>query len=164
MIHTLHVSDIMATEVVTMKHNESLDTAEEMMRMGRIHHVPVVKDDRLVGILTHSDILKAQVSVFAELSVTEDRAIKQRITARQIMSTEVNTVTPETSALEAARTLRAHEFSSLPVIDKGKLVGILTERDFLDLVIRALTESESTAETKVEAPDNSTGEHAQPRA
>jgi len=142
MIQRLCVSDLMSTNLVTLDHDESVDTAEDVMRLGRIHHLPVVSNGRLVGLVAQSDILRAQVSVFADLSASEDRAIKQRIRASEIMSTNIQTVSPSTSALEAARILQAHEYSCLPVVEDDKLVGIVTERDFLDLVVRALTDGE----------------------
>jgi len=139
----------MSESVVTIRSSDSLDEAEEVMRVGKIHHLPVIEDDRLVGMVAHSDILKAQVSVFAELSMSEDREIKRQIAADEVMVREVTTIAPETSALEAAQILATHEYSSLPVVDDGRVVGIVTERDFLTLVIRALKEAEPRA-----APSN----------
>jgi len=134
----LTIRDIMSTDLVTLDHTESIELAEETMRAARIHHLPVLEEGRLVGMVAQSDILRAQVSVFAELSQSEDRAIKQRIAAREVMSTSLRTVGPDTSLLEAAKILADHEYSSLPVVEDGELVGIVTERDFLHLVIRAL--------------------------
>ena len=90
--------------------------------------------------VAQSDILKVQVSTFADLSVSEDRAIKQEILAKDIMVKNLTTVSPDTTALQAARLLAGHEYSCLPVVEGEKIVGLLTERDFLQLVIRALSE------------------------
>lgn len=151
MIRKLNVSDLMSGNVVTIDHDDTLDVAEELMRAGHIHHLPVVQEGRLIGMLAHSDILKAQVSIFADLSAAEDRALKGRIMVREVMSKSVKTATPETSASQAARTLASHDYSSLPIISDDKVVGIITERDFLDLVVRALESEESAA---VVAPAN----------
>jgi CBS domain-containing membrane protein len=147
----------MTTTVVTLEHDESLDAAEEVMRVGRFHHLPVVKAGRLIGMLAHSDILRAQVSVFAELSLSEDRAIKQKIRASEVMSPRVTTVPPDMSALQAARILRKNDYSSLPVVEGDRVVGIITDRDFLDLAIRALSVANEDDEP---VPQNGTAKHA----
>lgn len=145
MIHTLQVADIMSTSVVTIGADECLDAAEEVMRLGKIHHLPVVEDGQLVGMVAQSDILRAQVSVFAELSMSEDREIKRHIAAREVMVEDVKTIGPEATAVDAARMLEGHEYSSLPVVKDGDVVGIITQRDFLSLAIRALEAAQTEA-------------------
>jgi len=139
----MKVQDLMSTDVVTLEEDETLQLAETVMRHGRIRHLPVVKRGMLVGLVTHRDILAAQVSSLADLSPEEAADFKLAIPAKQIMSTDVATVDPETPVLEAARTLKAHKFGCLPVVSKGTLVGILTEADFIELVIRALEDQEA---------------------
>lgn len=141
MIHSLKVSDLMRTDVVTLAEDDSLDVAEQTMRFAKIHHLPVINAaGQMLGMVAQSDILKVQVSTFADLSVSEDRAIKQDILAKDIMIKNLTTVSPNTTALQAARLLAGHEYSCLPVVEENKIVGLLTDRDFLQLVIRALSE------------------------
>lgn len=140
MIHQLKVSDLMTTDLITLDKDENLDVAEDAMRTAKIHHLPVVEGGCVVGMVAQSDILRAQVSVLADLSVTQDRAIKQRIRAEDVMCRGLRTVGPDTPALEAAQILASHDYSCLPIVEDGKLVGIVTERDFLKLVIRALSD------------------------
>ena len=141
MIHSLKVSDLMKTDVVTLAEEDSLDVAEQTMRFAKIHHLPVVdRLGKMLGMVAQSDILRAQVSVFADLSVSEDRAIKQEILAKDVMVKSLTTVSSDTTALQAARLLVGHEYSCLPVVEDDKIVGLLTDRDFLQLVIRALSE------------------------
>ena len=102
----IKVADLMNTDVVTLSEEDSLDVAEQSMRFAKIHHLPVVDGHgKMLGMIAQSDILRAQVSVFAELSVSEDRAIKQEILAKDVMVRNLTTVAPETSALQAARLL-----------------------------------------------------------
>lgn len=135
----LTARDLMSEDLITLKVNEDLNLAETVMRLGRIRHLPVVNDkDQLVGLITHRDLLRAQVSILAEISEEERADLSRSVQAGQIMSRDILTVSPDASALEVARAMRDHKFGCLPVVDDGKLVGIITEADFMDLVIRAL--------------------------
>lgn len=134
----LLVSEIMTTEVVTLDVDENLDVADTVMNLARIRHLPVVKDGKLVGLVTHRDLLAAQASTMTP----EDRDLNKYVMARQIMRSDVRTVTPDSSVLDAARLMQEFKYGCLPVVDDGQLVGIITEADFLDLVIRALEDGE----------------------
>jgi CBS domain-containing membrane protein len=159
MIHNLIVADLMKTDIVTLGEDDSLDVAEQTMRFAKIHHLPVVdRLGRMLGMIAQSDILRAQVSVFADLSVSEDRAIKQEILAKDVMVRDLTTVAASTTALEAARLLEGHDYSCLPVVEDDKIIGLLTDRDFLQLVIKALSQpltSDIVASPVTEAANNS---------
>lgn len=138
----LKVKDIMSTNLVTLEESEDLELAENVMRFGRIRHLPVVRDgNELVGLVTHRDLLRAQVSSLAGLSPDERASLSLSIKAGEIMATDVQTVEPGTPVLEAARLLKKHKYGCLPVVEERELVGIITEADFIDLVIRALENS-----------------------
>jgi CBS domain-containing membrane protein len=131
------VREIMTTDVVTLDVDENLDVADSVMNLARIRHLPVVDGDgKLVGLVTHRDLLAAQASTMTP----EDRELNKYVMARQIMRSDVRTVQPETPVLEAARLMQEFKYGCLPVVENGELVGIITEADFLDLVIRALEE------------------------
>jgi CBS domain-containing membrane protein len=134
----LKVKDIMSTDLVVLEEREDLELAENAMRFGRIRHLPVVRDDQLVGLVTHRDLLRAQVSSLAELSPDEKATLKLSIPVREIMATDVKTVQPGTLVLDAARILKENKYGCLPVVEGQILVGIITEADFIDLVIRAI--------------------------
>ena len=145
-MHRLKVRDLMSTELITLDEDEDLDLADEIMRLGRIRHLPVVRGSELVGLVTHRDLLRAQVSVFADLSPDETHELNRRIRVREIMNRQVRTIDPDATALEAARLMRTNHFGCLPVVEKGRLVGILTEADFVQLVIDALVNEEARAQ------------------
>ena len=134
----LKVRDIMSTDLVTLKENDDLGLAENVMRFGRIRHLPVVTKGKLVGLITHRDILRAQISSLADLPMEERNQLKLSIPASEIMKKDVDTIGPDESVLEAAKILKEHKYGCLPVVNDRKLVGIITEADFIDLVIRAL--------------------------
>ncbi len=125
------VKDIMTEVVEALRVGDSLDLADRIMRVGRIRHLPVVDgDDHLVGLVTHRTILAAWVS---HGSPTNERIseIARDIPIEMVMVKDVLTTTPEASAADAARILEKHKYGCLPVVSGGKLVGILTEADFL---------------------------------
>lgn len=134
----LTVADLMSRDVITLEKDENLNLAEEVMRLGRLRHLPVVDRGRLMGLVTHRDLLRCQASSLAALTREARREIQRSIRAEDIMTTDVITVTADTVAVEAARLMRRHKIGCLPVVDGGTLIGILTEADFLDLVITAL--------------------------
>lgn len=139
----LTARDLMTEKVVTLKVNEDINLAENVMRLGRIRHLPVVNDKgHLVGLVTHRDLLKAQVSTLADLSEEERSNISRSVPAEKIMTRDLLTVTPGAPVLEVARAMREHKFGCIPVVEEEVLKGIITEADFMDLVIRALEDED----------------------
>jgi CBS domain-containing membrane protein len=138
---TVRVSDIMTTVLVTLGPLDSLKTARETMGDCRIRHLPVVTDDReFLGLLSHRDILTASISKFAELNPKIRDQIESGIPVSEVMTAEVVTVSPGTSLAEAGRLLLERKFGCLPVLERGRLEGILTETDFIKLALRLLEE------------------------
>jgi CBS domain-containing protein len=137
-VRALSVGDFMTRELVTLKESDDLALAEQMLRLGGIRHLPVVRDGKLVGLITQRDLLRASATHAARSTV-----------AGEIMVREPVAATPATPLVQAARTMLEHKFGCLPVcaVD-GKLVGIITEADFvrfaadmvqdLDLVAQAV--------------------------
>lgn len=136
------VRDLMTRDVVTLDVDESLLLADDVMRLGRIRHLPVIDSgagDVLVGLVSHRDMLRASVSSIAGLTRSEEASIKQAIPARQVMAMDVVTVGPDDSALSACTLMLERKLGCLPVVDeKSRLVGIITEADFVELARRYL--------------------------
>ena len=135
------VSDLMtAEELVTLHRSESLPSAAELMKLARIRHLPVVDDHhRLVGLVTHRDVLAAQVGATSPLDDHERSELQLGVRVERIMRRQVWTVRPEQPALDAARLLHDLDFGCVPVVDgERKLVGLVTEADFLGLAGRVL--------------------------
>jgi CBS domain-containing membrane protein len=133
------VSEIMSKDVVTLIEDETLAHAKSCMDRGRIRHLPVVQDGRLVGLVTHRDLLAASFSIFAEVEPAEQRRVFVTIPVAEAMHRDVVTVRPETTVAEAARILLDNKYGCLPVVDAdGTLVGIVTEADFMHLTVRLL--------------------------
>jgi CBS domain-containing membrane protein len=135
----MKVRELMSTELVTLTKDDTLADAERCMARGRIRHIPVVKGRRLLGLVTHRDILAASFSILAEVDPTEQRRVFATVLVGDIMHTEVAAVAPGTAVSEAARLLLKNKYGCLPVVDTHRnLEGIITEADFLRLTVRLL--------------------------
>lgn len=135
----MKVRDLMTRDLVTLDATENLLLADDVMRLGRIRHLPVVDGEKLVGLVSHRDILRASVSSLAGLSRTEEASIKMSIPVEKVMRREVVTIGPEASALEACKIILEKKLGCLPVVSEdGALLGIVTEADFVELARRYL--------------------------
>lgn len=125
------VKDLMTEVVETLRVGDSLDLAAHHMKAGRIRHLPVVDgEERLVGLVTHRRILGAWVS-HGDPSHERPRKVAAEVPVEMLMERNVLTVSPDTTAALAAALLESSQFGCLPVVAHGKLVGIITEADFV---------------------------------
>lgn len=121
----MRVSEIMSTHVRTVGVADSAELAWDRMQMHRIHHLVVVRDAEIVGLITDRD-----------LGSKHGREVREGRSVRDLMTPSVTTVPVDATIREAANLMRGHGAGSLPVVDGGKLVGIVTVWDFLDLIGR----------------------------
>jgi CBS domain-containing protein len=136
---TLLVRDVMTPDVTTLKRNEKLALADDIMQLGRIRHLPVTDDDNeseLVGIVSQRDLFRGALAHALGYGEHGRRRILDTLSVKDVMATEVVTTTPDTLLVDAARTLAARKIGCLPVVEGGRLVGILTEGDFVALFVR----------------------------
>ncbi len=134
----LKVRDVMTSDPTTLKRNDKLTLADDIMRLGRVRHLPVVDDDGeiLVGIVTQRDLFRDALAQALGYGKHAQRRILDTLSVKDVMATEVITVTPDSSLVEAARILSARKIGCLPVVESGRLIGILTEDDFVCLITR----------------------------
>jgi CBS domain-containing protein len=143
----MSVSDLMSKDLITLSVDESLDLADEVMELGRIRHLPVTNGGRLVGLVTHRDILGAQASILVRLDQRERKQILARIPVADIMASPVDTVHPTMPLSEAARRMMTKKIGCLVVTDKEQnAVGIITEADFLKWAVQLLDAFEAQLE------------------
>ncbi|HEY7204406.1 MAG TPA: CBS domain-containing protein [Methylomirabilota bacterium] len=130
----MQVQGIMSAQVVTIGTGEScLDAVVRMQRV-RGRHLPVVdRDGTLVGIVTDRDLRHHlfSPSVFEKLGSTRVDVLLDRVRVAQIMSTRVVTASPDMSLTAAAAIMRRERVGALPVLEAGRVVGIVTETDLL---------------------------------
>ncbi|QDE69225.1 MULTISPECIES: CBS domain-containing protein [Myxococcus] len=119
------VGELMTRDVVALKETQNLAKADELLRLHRIRHLPVVRQDKLVGLITHRDLLRA-----AATHATDPAA--QPLWAADIMTRDVQTVRPDTPLRRAVTLMLEHKYGCLPVVDEGGVLqGILTEADLV---------------------------------
>jgi CBS domain-containing protein len=121
----MRVRHLMTPHPITLEPQQALDDAERIMRSERIRHLPVVSaEGAIVGLLTQRDLLRARSSPGARLA--------------DAMTKAVRTIGPDTPALAAAQLMLDQKFGCLPVVEGDRLVGIVTEADFLIWAISEL--------------------------
>ncbi len=135
---TIPVSSVMRSEFASLREDDRLDLADQVMRLGRIRHLPVVdRDGRLSGIVSNRDLLAASLTSVLNFDATQRRDFLHSIDVTEVMVRDVETVTPETSLAAAARRLLERKVGCLPVIDAtGIMVGLITETDLLAAAYR----------------------------
>lgn len=137
------VGDIMTRRVLVLNEEDNLERIEEGMQRYGLRHLPVVDDGKLVGIVSHRDLLRVSVSALEAGHEERNEKLRQNTFVSEIMTRDVETVVESTPVAEAAAALLAGKGSSLPVVDdQGRVVGIVTERDFVKLCAEAAESSE----------------------
>lgn len=129
------ISSIMTREVVTLSLKDSLYSAEKRMKVNHIRHMPVVDGEKLIGLISLSDLQRVSFIDAYSREGTEDTPVYNMLSIRDLMIKNPLTATPQTTILEVSKLLASKEFHSLPVVDDGKLVGIITTTDLLHYFI-----------------------------
>lgn len=130
------VSEIMTKKVVTLKKNDNLVTAEELFKKHHIRHIPVVSGKAVVGMLSYTDLLRISFADAVDPDgETIDEVVYDMFNISQIMANDVVSVSSQTTIREVAEFLSKNEFHALPVVDDGKLVGIVTTTDLINYLL-----------------------------
>ncbi|KRT74473.1 MAG: CBS domain containing protein, acetoin utilization protein AcuB [Deltaproteobacteria bacterium CSP1-8] len=133
------VAKRMMRNPVFVDENDSMKKAMDILKEREIRHLPVLKGgDKLVGILTETDIKQASPSPATALEIREIFYLLDKVKVKQIMTRRVFTVSSNASIEEAALIMREKKIGCLPVVDGGRLVGILTETDILDAFLDSM--------------------------
>ncbi len=143
------VRDVMSSPVVSIPRSADLSLINRIMRERQIRHLPVVDDGRVVGMISLGDVRHAFPANGPILGLRELSELLTRITAEEIMHTNLVMVAADASIAEAARLMLANKIGGLPVIEAGKLVGIITESDIFRAVA---TEDVVVPEAPIRAP------------
>jgi CBS domain-containing protein len=121
----------MAEKIVTISADDSLSTVEDIMTLGRVRHMPVVRRGALVGVVSHRDLLRASLSNLIEFGNEQRRAFLQVVEINRVMSAPPIVIGPDATPEEAAQVMADQKIGCLPVVEGEKLVGMLTETDLL---------------------------------
>ncbi len=127
----LTVADIMSRKVISISSDDTLDIVKEIMELGSVRHLPVVRRGELVGVVSQRDLLKASLSTVMGLAIEEQRRFLEGVSIAQVMSSPPISISPSAGVREAARMMAERKIGCLTVVDGSALVGIVTETDVL---------------------------------
>jgi CBS domain-containing protein len=127
----MKVRDIMVKEVATLDVNDELSLANDIMRLGRIRHLPVVDSTRLVGIVSERDLFRSSLAQALGYGTQDTRDLMKTVRLKDIMVTGVITIPPDTEVCEATKIMIDEKIGCLPVVEDNRLVGLITETDIL---------------------------------
>ena len=131
------VRDLMSGAPKALGRNDQLSLADDVMRAERIRHLPVLEaDGTLCGILSQRDMFRGALAQALGYGTAAQQKMLTMLRVKEVMTTEVVTTRPDTALVDAARTMMERKIGCLPVMEGGRLVGILTESDFVALVAR----------------------------
>ncbi|MDD4781065.1 MAG: CBS and ACT domain-containing protein [Tissierellia bacterium] len=149
----MYVKSKMTKNPYTIEVNAPISEAIELLREKNLKRVPVVKGEKVVGILTKGDIQKVSPSKATSLSIFEINYLYTKTTVKDAMTKNVITIYEDSLLEEAAVIMRENRIGSIPVIKDEKLVGIITESDIFDSFINLLGFKEIGSRITVESND-----------
>jgi CBS domain-containing protein len=156
-MRTYYIADWMSRPPLLARPTTTLADARRMMEHCHVRRLAVVQDGRLVGIVTWGDLRAAQPSAATTLSVYEWRALLSQATIAECMTRDPITIAPDATALEAAQQMLEHKIGGLPVLECGRVVGMITESDLFRLL---LTDATGVAEVDHDRATISAGRNA----
>lgn len=142
----LSVSEIMTTSVISLKAGDSLHDAREIMSAKNIRHIPIVnKQLKLIGLLTQRDLLKSAAS---NIDNSHHKINKSAVLISDAMTKKVKFVYPDDRLITAGVLMEKYKFGCLPVVNNDKLIGIITDTDFVGVAINLLEQVEDYEESE----------------
>jgi len=128
----------MSAEVATVLRNDQLLIADDLMRLGRIRHTPVLDEStgEVVGVVSQRDLFRGALARSLGYGEHAQQKMLGMLRVKDVMTTDPVTVRPDAPLAEAARIMLERKIGCLPVVEAGKLVGILTESDFVRLGLK----------------------------
>ncbi|UUM30053.1 CBS domain-containing protein [Vibrio japonicus] len=145
----IKVEDMMTRNPHTLLRSQNLSDAKALMEIHDIRHVPIVDaDKKLLGVVTHRDVLAAQESSLHKIS--DDQSYTLSTPLSEVMNDRVMTVSPIAGLKESALYMQKHKVGCLPVVEKGQLVGIITDSDFVAIAINLLELQEEVEPEEIE--------------
>jgi CBS domain-containing protein len=137
------VRDIMTSPAIVIGPGTTVPAAIALMKEHRVRHLPVVENERLVGIISRGDLREASITAAINADIYELNFMLNRLTVDRLMTRQVISVTPQALIVHAAELMTEHKIAGLPVVNPNEsVIGIVTESDLLRLLVRKLRESE----------------------
>jgi len=134
----LTVGDLMTKDVLTVNRDESIRRPWELVEEKRLRRFPVMDGDTLVGIITDRDLRNATASSVVLTEKKYHDFLLDTVKVESVMTPNPKTVSPDTSLIDAARIILEMKVGGLPVVEEGRLVGIITETDLIGALVELL--------------------------
>lgn len=132
----IEVQRLMTPVVKTLQRNDQLTIADDVMREQRIRHLPVLDEEGVVcGVVSQRDLFRGALAKALGYGQTAQQKMHSMLLVKEVMSTSVVTIGPHEPLANAARLMLENKVGCLPVLEGEKLVGILTESDFVKLAL-----------------------------
>ena len=131
----MNVSESMTRNPVTCSPDINIYQAIEVMEREGVHRLPVIEDGCLVGVVSEKDIMKASPAGSENVSIHKMAYLLSKLVVRDVMSTELVTVSPDATVEEATRIMVDNEVSCLPIVQDSHLLGIITKSDMYRLLL-----------------------------
>ena len=128
------VREIMIGSPVTLKPEDTLDLANDIISLGRIRHIPIVDRSRLVGIVTARDLIGTAPAQIFGLKHKSKSALLKSVLIKEVMKKQVITAAPDTPIKDVAHLMADKKIGGVPVISDGMVVGLVTTTDILHYV------------------------------
>lgn len=147
------VKDRMTQNVVTVTPDITVPDALALMEEKGVRRLPVVNKEQLVGIVTLLDLVRASPSPATSLSIWELNYLLAKLPVKDMMAKNVKAVSPDMPIDEAAAIMRENKIGGLPVVQQGKLVGMITETDIFTAFLEMLGVNRGGLRLTIELPD-----------
>jgi len=149
----MRVRDFMNTNVVSVDEKTLIDDAKKIMEAHKIRRLPVMKKDKLVGLVTKHMLLEASPSPATSLSIYELHYLLARMTVKDIMTKNPYTISPDMPAEEALQLGQEKGYGGFPVVENNRLVGMVTESDIVRMITRVLGVKEKGKRISIKTPN-----------
>ncbi|AJA67412.1 MULTISPECIES: CBS domain-containing protein [Myroides] len=132
------VEEIMTKELITLTLSDSLYDAERLFKKHKIRHIPIVKGDKLIGVLSYSDLIKiSYIDVVEDESEDMPSVVYDLYSIEQLMAKVVVSALPTATVKEVTEILSKQSYHSIPIVDQlGHLKGIVTTTDLLKYFLK----------------------------
>ena len=122
----------MTSEVTALRRNDKLSIADDVMRLGRIRHLPILdEDEQVVGIVSQRDLFRGALARALGYGAHAQQKLLGQLLVKEVMTNDPVTIPPDAPLAEAARLMLERKIGALLVVEDGRLAGILTESDFV---------------------------------
>lgn len=141
--HIPTVREVMTASPATLNVTDRLDLARDIMTIGRVRHLPVVLDERVVGIVSQRDLFRAAISSALKAAPKVELEWLSKIPICDVMAAPVYTAEADWTLPRAVNLMLEKRIGCLPVLEGGELVGLLSESDCLRFLAQRLGQSDA---------------------